>query len=49
MKYVVWVSLGGEMQGEYDGVEYDSLEEAEEVEKEAQKEPSIINTWIEER
>lgn len=48
-KYVVWVNLGGEMQGEYDGVEYETREEAEKVMREAEQEPRILDAWIEER
>lgn len=46
-KYKVFVSLGGEMQGEYDGIEY-SREEAEAIKKSLANDENIENVWIEE-
>jgi hypothetical protein len=47
MKYKVWVNLGGEMQGEYDGEEYDSYEEADAIVK-MLWDDLTISAWIEE-
>lgn len=47
-KYKVWVSLGGEMQGEYDGEEYDSYEEADAIVKMLWDDPTIVSAWIQE-
>lgn len=48
MKYRVWVSIGDDMEGEYDGVSYETKAEAERVRRVAEQEPCVISTWIKE-
>lgn len=46
MKYKVMVSLGGDMEGEYDGVEYSNKYEALKKADEAINEPRVLDAWL---
>ena len=48
MKYVVWVSLGGECIGEYSRIKHKTLWEAKREMIKALAEPRIIDAWISE-
>lgn len=49
MAYIVWVSLGGEMEGEYSGIKHDTEEEAKEEERNiVETDGRIVSSWIQE-
>lgn len=47
MKYKVIVSLGNDLEGEYDGVEY-TKDQAMKKADEAIKDPRILDVWLHE-